>query len=73
MEQAAETRVLGAHQGFYNGFLAAGTLWGTLREDGGATLKFVLACVVIAGCYGARTVSRRILFVQALPAAIALK
>lgn len=70
-EEAEATKVLAANQGLYNGFLAAGLLWGLLG-GGGAVKVFFLACVVIAGVYGGLTASRRILFVQALPAAIGL-
>lgn len=69
--KAEATRVLAANQGLYNGFLAAGLVWGLWAGD--FRLKaFFLGCVVVAGVYGAATASRRILFVQALPAAIAL-
>jgi putative membrane protein len=69
-EQAAQTKVLAANQGLYNGFLAAGLLWGLLLGDGGYAVKlFFLACVLVAGVYGAATANKRILFVQALPAA----
>ena len=71
---AQSTRTLAANQGLYNGFLAAGLLWGLVWygiPGGRAILTFFLGCVVIAGIYGAWTVSRRILFVQAAPAAIA--
>ena len=72
-EQAFATRVLAANQGLYNGFLAAGLLWGVLLGQSGQGIKvFFLSCVIIAGIFGAVTVSRRILFVQALPAAIGL-
>ena len=73
-EQAAATRVLAANQGLYNGFLAAGLLWAAVAgADGGFWLRlFFLTCVVIAGVYGGLTASGRILFIQALPAAIAL-
>lgn len=72
-EMAKETAGLAANQGLYNGFLVAGLVWGLLAGDGGFTVKvFFLACVVIAGLFGAATVSRRILWVQALPAAVAL-
>lgn len=72
-EFAAATRVLAANQGLYNGFLVAGLAWGLwLGEAGFAVKVFFLACVVVAGLYGAATASRRILFVQALPAALAL-
>jgi putative membrane protein len=66
--------VLAANQGLYNGFLAAGLIWALLWYgvvNGRPILTFFLACIVIAGVYGAVTVGRRILFVQALPAAIA--
>lgn len=72
---AAQTRVLAANQGLYNGFLAAGLLWALIAGplDGGrAPALFFLACVTVAGLFGAATVSRRILFVQALPAALGL-
>ena len=70
-EFADETRVLAANQGLYNGFLVAGLVWG-LVADKTDVLVFFLLCVVVAGLYGAATVSRRILLVQALPAALAL-
>lgn len=72
-EKAAATKVLAANQGLYNGFLAAGLVWGLILGERGADVKlFFLACVVVAGLYGAATVSRKILFIQALPAAIAI-
>lgn len=72
-QQAAATRVLAANQGLYNGFLAAGLVWGLLRGPEGYAIKvFFLACVVVAGAYGAATANRRILYVQALPAAVGL-
>lgn len=72
-EYAAASKTLAANQGLYNGFLAAGLAWGLLLGAAGASVKiFFLACVIVAGVYGAITVSRRILWVQALPAAIAL-
>ena len=68
--------MLAANQGLYNGFLAAGLLWGLVHPSGrpsGFQIKvFFLLCVVVAGAYGAARVSRRILFVQAAPAALAL-
>jgi putative membrane protein len=73
--QAAATasKVLAANQGLYNGFLAAGLLWGlSLGAQGTAVKVFFLGCVLVAGLYGAATASRKILFVQALPAAIGL-
>jgi putative membrane protein len=72
-EAAEASKVLAANQGLYNGFLAAGLLWGLAQGEQGTAVKvFFLACVVIAGVYGAATANRRILFIQALPAAIAL-
>jgi putative membrane protein len=72
-QKAAETKVLAANQGLYNGFLAAGLLWGLYQGDAGSDFKvFFLLCVVAAGVYGAMTVSRKILYIQALPAAVAL-
>ena len=72
---AAATRVLAANQGIYNGFLAAGltlALIQGLSGPGQGLAHFILACVVVAGLYGAATAGRRILYVQAIPAAIAL-
>lgn len=72
-ELAATTKTLAANQGLYNGFLAAGLLWGLyLGPDGIPVKLFFLTCVLVAGLYGAATASRRILFVQAVPAAIGL-
>jgi putative membrane protein len=74
-EFAAATRVLAANQGLYNGFLAAGLLWSLwlgLAGQGAAVAAFFLICVAVAGVYGAATASRRILFIQAVPAALAL-
>ena len=72
-EEAAASKVLAANQGLYNGFLAAGLLWGLSLGVAGTSVKvFFLGCVIVAGAYGAATVGRKILFVQALPAAIAL-
>lgn len=72
---AQATRVLAANQGLYNGFLVAGLVWALaagLQDAGRAPGFFFLDCVVVAGLYGGLTASRRILFVQALPAALAL-
>ncbi|SCC00948.1 putative membrane protein [Kosakonia oryzendophytica] len=70
---ARETRVLAANQGLYNGFLAAGLLWGLwLGASGVQVLFFFLLCVLVAGIFGAVTASRKILYVQALPALLAL-
>ncbi|AXE31048.1 DUF1304 domain-containing protein [Chromobacterium phragmitis] len=72
-ERARDTKVLAANQGLYNGFLAAGLLWGLwLGGDGFAIKLFFLGCVLAAGVFGAATVNRRILFVQGLPAAAGL-
>ncbi|EPH6763166.1 DUF1304 domain-containing protein [Cronobacter dublinensis] len=70
---ARDSRVLAANQGLYNGFLAAGLFWGLWLGDGGFQFKlFFLVCVLIAGMFGAVTASRKILYVQALPALLAL-
>lgn len=72
-EAAAASKVLAANQGLYNGFLAAGLFWGLLLGEAGTSVKiFFLTCVLIAGLFGAATASRKILFVQAIPAAIGL-
>ncbi len=72
-EKAQLTKALAANQGLYNGFLAAGLVWGLwLGADGQAIRVFFLGCVIVAGVFGAATVGRKILFVQALPAAVAL-
>ena len=72
-EFAAQSAGLAANQGLYNGFLAAGLLWGlSLGAQGYAITLFFLGCVIAAGVFGAVTVNRRILYVQALPAALAL-
>ncbi len=72
-EFAAASKSLAANQGLYNGFLAAGLIWGLISGTSGTSVKiFFLACVIIAGIYGSLSVSRKIFFVQALPAIIAL-
>lgn len=72
-EFAAQTKVLAANQGLYNGFLAAGLIWGIWLGDAGDPIKiFFLLCVAVAGVFGAVTVGRKILFVQTIPAVIAL-
>jgi putative membrane protein len=73
-ETADRTAVLAKNQGLYNGFLVAGLLWGVLAADpiGFQVKAFFLACVIVAGVFGAATVSPRILVVQAVPAALAL-
>jgi len=73
LEAANASRVLAANQGLYNGFLAAGLFWGLSLGDSGVDIQmFFLGCVLIAGLYGAATASRKILYVQAVPAAIGL-
>ena len=72
---AAASAVLAANQGLYNGFLAAGLFWGLIQGTPALAFQikvFFLLCVIVAGIYGALSVSQRILFVQAAPAALAL-
>ena len=74
-EFAVASRVLAANQGLYNGFLAAALIWALAlgpQGAGGQMALYGLVCVIVAGVYGAATVSRRILYVQAVPAALAL-
>jgi putative membrane protein len=74
-QKANDSAVLAANQGLYNGFLAAGLFWSLLHPAPALAFQikvFFLVCVIVAGAYGAYTVSRRILFVQAAPAALAL-
>ena len=69
------TKGLAANQGLYNGFLAAGLIWSLLINDENwakYVAQFFLGCVIVAGCYGAISASRKIFFVQALPAIVAL-
>ena len=70
-EFAEASRTLAGNQGLYNGFLAAGLIWGAILGDT-AIESFFLGCVIVAGVFGAFTASRKILYVQALPGAIAL-
>jgi putative membrane protein len=70
-EFAEQTKVLGLTQGLYNGFLAAGLFWGLLG-GGAPALIFFLICVAVAGIVGAATASRRILYIQTVPAILAL-
>ena len=70
-EFAAASAALAENQGLYNGFLAAGLIWGLLASDFHVKI-FFLTCVIIAGVYGAVTVNRKILVIQAIPALIAL-
>lgn len=73
LEAAKASKVLAANQGLYNGFLAAGLFWGLSQGAAGIGVKvFFLGCVLVAGLYGAATASRKILFIQAVPAAIGL-
>jgi len=72
-EVAKVSKVLAANQGLYNGFLSAGLIWGLwLGHEGTAIKIFFLGCILIAGIYGAMTAHRKILFIQAVPAAIGL-
>ena len=70
-QQAEATKVLAFNQGFYNAFLAAGLIWSLCRGDRPAQI-FFLGCVVVAGLVGGFSASRKILWVQALPGALAL-
>jgi putative membrane protein len=73
LDAATASKVLAANQGLYNGFLAAGLFWGlSLGAAGGPVKVFFLLCVLVAGLYGAATAARKILFIQAVPAAIGL-
>ncbi|RUV38201.1 DUF1304 domain-containing protein [Mesorhizobium sp. M7A.F.Ca.MR.148.00.0.0] len=72
-EFASASKVLAANQGLYNGFLAAGLIWGLYLGAAGFQVKvFFLLCVAVAGLYGAATVGRKILFIQTAPAIAAL-
>jgi len=72
-ERAAMTASLAANQGLYNGFLAAGLVWGLLLGAAGFNVQvFFLLCVIVAGVFGAATAKRSILYIQALPALVAL-
>ena len=72
-EFAARSAALAANQGVYNGFLAAGLIWGLWLGSGGVPiLLFFLACVVVAGVFGGMTANRRILLIQAAPGLVAL-
>ncbi len=72
-EFATASKVLAANQGLYNGFLAAGLIWGLYLGVAGFQVKmFFLICVAVAGLYGAATVSRKILFIQTVPAVLAI-
>jgi putative membrane protein len=72
-QMATATKTLAANQGLYNGFLAAGLFWGLSLGAAGFQVKvFFLICVLIAGLYGAATANKKILYIQAIPAAIGL-
>lgn len=72
-QAATATKVLAANQGLYNGFLAAGLFWGLSLGAAGLNVKiFFIGCVLVAGLYGAATANKKILFIQAVPAAIGL-
>ena len=72
-EFAIQSKAMAANQGLYNGFLAAGLIWGlSLGESGRAITIFFLSCVIVAGIFGGVTVSKKIIVIQALPALIAL-
>lgn len=75
VEQAERTAVLAANQGLYNGFLVAGLVWSLLHPEPAVAMqlqRFFLSCVVVAGAFGAYTVSWRIFVVQAAPALLAI-
>lgn len=75
VEQAQATAVLAANQGLYNAFLSAGLAWSLFHPNasmGRQLAEFFLGCVVVAGAYGAYSVSKRVFFIQALPALIGL-
>ncbi|MEP7452236.1 DUF1304 domain-containing protein [Phyllobacterium sp. SB3] len=72
-EFATASKALAMNQGLYNGFLVAGLIWGLWLGEGGFAIKvFFLGCVLVAGLFGAATVGRKILYVQAFPALLAL-
>ena len=73
LEFAQASKALAANQGLYNGFLAAGLVWGLALGAGGRGVEtFFLGCVIVAGVFGAMTAARKILFIQAVPAAVAM-
>lgn len=74
LEKAKVTKVLAQNQGLYNGFLAAGLLWAVVEKSSFSIhiATFFLSCIVVAGIYGAMTASKKIFFIQALPAIITL-
>ncbi len=74
LEKARLTKVMAQNQGLYNGFLAAGLLWSLYAPESYALAlaNFFLACVLVAGIYGGLTASKKIIYIQAVPALIAL-
>ena len=73
LENAIATKVLAANQGLYNGFIAAGLVWGLLQGHAGFENKlFFLCCVLVAGIFGGLTASKKILYVQAIPGLVGL-
>jgi putative membrane protein len=75
LAKAQDSAVLAANQGLYNGFLAAGLIWGVVARDVAQSLTvktFFLSCVAIAGCYGGHSVHKKIFFIQAAPAIVTL-
>ncbi|MEO8684805.1 MAG: DUF1304 domain-containing protein [Devosia sp.] len=75
VQSAQATKTMAANQGLYNGFLAAGLIWGLAHPDHGVGIQvqlFFLACVAVAGLYGAATAKRSILFIQTVPAVVAM-
>ena len=73
LDEMQQTKTLAANQGLYNGFLAAGLAWGLALGPAGRSIEaFFLGCVIVAGVFGAVTASRKILWIQAVPAAVAL-
>ena len=73
LEMARASKVLAANQGLYNGFLAAGLVWGLLLGPAGTAVKlFFLGCVLVAGIFGGMTASPKIFLIQGVPAAIGI-
>ena len=75
LEKAQETKVLGANQGLYNGFLAAGLIWSLVHPNPAFAYElkvFFLGCVIVAAIYGSLTASRKIIFTQGSPAIVAM-
>lgn len=73
LEKAIESKVLAANQGLYNGFLAAGLFWGLYLGESGFDIRvFFLSCILVAGVYGGITAKIKIIYIQALPAALGL-